>query len=453
VRTAALPTLVTGLLLLACAGAWAAQPIRDYPDTVGDNPGGLAQDITSVRISIDASQVITTRVNTSRPSAPNLQAQDYILIFLDTDPNSLGEGSGPDFRISVSGGSGTTAALLERWVGVPGAGGHWETYTPGSFSGQFAPGGLEARFSRADLGIGNAFRFHALTRWNGQAQYDDWFPNDTQARETFDVVAPVTVSKAGLGKGTVRSSPTGIDCGPTCMTSMANFSLAATVTLQAEPDAASDFAGWSGACDHTAIVCTITVDDAKSVTARFVPGTEELTVSTSGRGRVKSKPRGISCGSACQTVFPRGSVVSLTADPALGARFVRWIGCPRRPLKCKVRMNGKRTVRAIFKQYPRISLGWKWNRTGSGFRLIGLPDPSAAVSFRCLKSCAIVGRGRNSADLALGAGGVVEMRATKRGSVGASRLITERGGDLASPKQKCLPPGQRRPVQCRLLDA
>lgn len=441
--------LAAALLVLACAGAWAAQPIRTYPDTVGDNAGGRAHDITSATISIEASQLITTRVNTSRPSDPNFRLQDYIVLFLDTDPNSLGEGSGPEYRISVSGGSGTTAALLERWVGPPGTG-HWETYTPGSFSGQFTAGGMDARFLRADLGIGNAFRFHALSRWNGEAPYDDWLPNDTLARETFDVVAPVTVSKAGAGTGTVRSSPTGIDCGPTCT---ANFALAGTVTLQALPDAASDFAGWGGACSGTSSVCTITVDDAKSVIAQFTLGSQTLTIASSGRGTVRSSPRGIACGSACEKAFRRGSEVSLRAKPAPGARFVRWTtGCTGRRLTCKVRMNRDRTVRAIFKQYPRVSLGWKWSRGGSGFRLIAVPDPRASVSFRCVKSCTLLARGRTSADLALGAGGVVEMRATKPGFIGATRRISERGGDLASPKPKCLPPGsQRRSVPCRSL--
>ena len=449
-RTAAILTLMAALLVLAQGAAWSAQPIQTYSDTVGDNPAGRAQDITSARIEINASQVITTRVNTSRPSDPNLQLQDYIVLYLDTNPNSPGEGSGPEYRISVSGGGGTTAALLERWVGPPGTG-HWETYTPASFSGQFAPGGMEARFLRVDLGIGNAFRFHAISRWNGEAQYDDWLPNDTQARLTYDVVAPVTVTKSGTGMGTVRSSPAGIDCGATCT---ANFVLAGSVTLQALPDAAtSDFAGWGGACSGSSSICTVTVDDAKAVTAQFALGSQVLTVAKSGRGKVTSSPGGIACGSVCDKSFPRSSVVSLTAKPAPGARFRRWSGCSGRGQRCSVQMTSDQTVRAIFAQYPHVSLSWRYVISGNTVRLDGIPRPkAAAVSFRCVRSCTLLSRGGKSAKLLLRSGFAVEMRATKRGSIGASRLIKKGGGGLVSAQPKCLRPGSRgRPVSCRSL--
>jgi hypothetical protein len=85
---------------------------------------------------------------------------------------------------------------------------------------------------------------------------------------TFDVPPPpqtLTVTKAGTGSGTVTSSPTGINCGATCSAQYANGT---SVTLTAVAATGSTFTGWSGACSGTA-TCTVTMDQARSVTATF----------------------------------------------------------------------------------------------------------------------------------------------------------------------------------------
>jgi DNA-binding beta-propeller fold protein YncE len=74
----------------------------------------------------------------------------------------------------------------------------------------------------------------------------------------------LTVAKAGAGSGTVTSSPAGIDCGLTCV---ASFEEVSQVTLTATPSPTSTFTGWSGAC--SASPCTVTMNEAKSVTATF----------------------------------------------------------------------------------------------------------------------------------------------------------------------------------------
>jgi len=47
-----------------------------------------------------------------------------------------------------------------------------------------------------------------------------------------------------------------------------------------------------------------------------------------GSGTVTSDPAGIECGDSCTQSYPRGTVVTLTATPAPGARFVGWGGDP-----------------------------------------------------------------------------------------------------------------------------
>lgn len=80
-------------------------------------------------------------------------------------------------------------------------------------------------------------------------------------------VHTLTVTRAGDGAGTVRSSPAGILCGADCTETLP---AGQTVTLQATPDEGSTFAGWSGDCGGTGD-CVVTLDRARTVTATFAP--------------------------------------------------------------------------------------------------------------------------------------------------------------------------------------
>jgi hypothetical protein len=51
-----------------------------------------------------------------------------------------------------------------------------------------------------------------------------------------------------------------------------------------------------------------------------------LTKSGSGGGSIASNPAGITCGSDCSEVYSSGTVVSLTATPAVGSTFAGWSG-------------------------------------------------------------------------------------------------------------------------------
>ncbi len=77
----------------------------------------------------------------------------------------------------------------------------------------------------------------------------------------------LTLVKTGNGKGTVTSTPSGIDCGAICI---ASFASGTSVTLTAAPDIGSIFQGWSGECTGTT-TCVVTVDADKTVTATFDP--------------------------------------------------------------------------------------------------------------------------------------------------------------------------------------
>ena len=91
---------------------------------------------------------------------------------------------------------------------------------------------------------------------------------------SFTVVQPsyaLTVTLAGVGTGSVASSPAGISCPDACA---ATFVSGTVVTLTATPAAGSLFMGWSGAC--TTSPCSVTMSAAQSVTATFAPNAADL---------------------------------------------------------------------------------------------------------------------------------------------------------------------------------
>jgi hypothetical protein len=76
------------------------------------------------------------------------------------------------------------------------------------------------------------------------------------------------VAKNGTGSGSVSSSPTGIDCGPTCS---ASFDAGTALTLTATPFPGSRFSGWSGGgCSGTRSCQPNTGISEQTVTATFI---------------------------------------------------------------------------------------------------------------------------------------------------------------------------------------
>ncbi len=161
----------------------------------------------------------------------------------------------------------------------------------------------------------------------------------------------LTLTRSGVGSGSVSSSPAGIDCGLVCSYP---FSLSTSVTLTASPAAGSSFTGWSGAgCSGTS-TCTVTMLGARAVNAEFAvvpPGSFNLAVSKSGTGSgtVTSLTAGINCGADCSETLVEGTSVTLTAAPAGGSTFTAWSGsgCSGTST-CTVVMSAARAVTAQF---------------------------------------------------------------------------------------------------------
>ena len=204
--------------------------------------------------------------------------------------------------------------------------------------------------------------------------------NQTQSvTATFTLVrATLTVGRSGSGSGGVTSNAAGISCGSTCSSS---FIVGATVALTATPTVGSRFSGWTGTCTGTG-ACTVTMNQALSLTAIFTLIPEPLTVSRAGAGsgRVASNPAGIACGSACSSSFTYGATVPLTAIAATGSRFVGWSGACKGTGTCTLAMNASESVTANF-ALVQESLSVRRSGTGSG----SVKSNSAGVS--CGSTC------------------------------------------------------------------
>ncbi|MCF8055167.1 MAG: hypothetical protein K9K37_00830 [Desulfocapsa sp.] len=89
------------------------------------------------------------------------------------------------------------------------------------------------------------------------------------------------VKKTGSGAGKITSDVEGIDCEGECSEI---YDYGTEVILTAVPVDGSTFKGWSGDCTGSDPVCTVTVDQEKSVTAEFYAFPWDLFVPAITRG-------------------------------------------------------------------------------------------------------------------------------------------------------------------------
>jgi hypothetical protein len=158
----------------------------------------------------------------------------------------------------------------------------------------------------------------------------------------------VSVQKLGTGKGTVTSSPGGIDCGEDCSEKYVNKT---RLTLIATPEPGSAFDYWSGGGCSGAGPCEATILSSRLVKAHFVAvGKRTLTVSKAGTGTGTVTSNGaIDCGATCSAEIEASGKITLTAEPAAGSTFAGWSGaCSGTAPKCKLAMNEARNVTATF---------------------------------------------------------------------------------------------------------
>ncbi len=158
----------------------------------------------------------------------------------------------------------------------------------------------------------------------------------------------LNIDFTGSGDGFITSTPAGISCSDDCS---ADFEEDTVVSLAVVVAPNATFTGWSGGgCSGTG-ACSVTMNEAQTVTANFDLITYTLTVSLAGAGFgvVNSSPTGIDCGSTCTASFDNITEITLTASAADGSAFTGWSGggCSGTGT-CVVTMSDDTTVTATF---------------------------------------------------------------------------------------------------------
>ena len=222
---------------------------------------------------------------------------------------------------------------------------------------------------------------------------------DRAVTATFTLVPrQLTVTTAGVGNGTVTSAPAAITCtrtnGVQSGTCAAAFNHGTQVTLTPVAQTGTSlFAGWSGGgCTGTA-PCTVTMDQARTVTATFnlIQRTLTITGAGNGQGSIVLNELDASCtivaGNATGTCTPslaHGSQLTLIAGPSEGSSFVGWSGACTGTGACVLTMDQNRAVTATFTLVPkRLTVTIAGDGNGSVFS-----TPTETIS--CTKTGTVI---------------------------------------------------------------
>ena len=158
------------------------------------------------------------------------------------------------------------------------------------------------------------------------------------------------------GSGSVKSSPGGIDCAPTCT---GIFPMNTDVVLTAAPATSFHFDGWTGACSGTSTCALKLTGDAQAFAtfkadAPPPPGSFTVTVSPAGTGtgKVTSTPAGLDCPSACSGAFTDGQTLTLAQAAGADSHFAGWGGACSGAGACSFKVSAATAVTATFDLNP-----------------------------------------------------------------------------------------------------
>ena len=201
----------------------------------------------------------------------------------------------------------------------------------------------------------------------------------------------LTVSPTGTGTGSVSSSPAGISkCTAGGGACSAEFDHGTAVKLTAAPGAGST-TSWTGCDSSSGNTCNLhALTAAKDVTVTFTLGSNDLSVTLSGKGT-----GAVTCnGAPCAQSYPYGTGVELAATPGTGSDFAGWSGDCSGTGACSVKMTATLSVTATF-TIRKLTLTVNATGTGTG---------SVSSSPAGIDACAVGGGGTCSADFDYGTG-------------------------------------------------
>ena len=123
--------------------------------------------------------------------------------------------------------------------------------------------------------------------------------------------------------------------------------IGSAVTLEALPDAACDFVGWSGDFSGTTNPMTVTADADYTIGVGFTGAGHALTLGASGQGTILVD--GVERVTPWSARFEPGASVTLEALPAVEWRFEQWAGGPAgRADPASIVMDGDKEAEACF---------------------------------------------------------------------------------------------------------
>lgn len=152
---------------------------------------------------------------------------------------------------------------------------------------------------------------------------------------SFTTIETLTVTRGGLGTGTVGSSDRAIDCGSTC--TAGGYLYGTTVVLTATPLSPNVVGGWSVSACKKSTTCSVTLNGSQTVNVNFDLGTYPLTLKKAGTGTgtvsatstTATATTSISCTSSCNSksgTFTANAPVTLTATASSNSWFEGWEG-------------------------------------------------------------------------------------------------------------------------------
>ena len=204
------------------------------------------------------------------------------------------------------------------------------------------------------------------------------FTSATNSISTTTNTQVLSVSQ--VGSGSVTSNPSGISLGAAGSTN-ASFANGTSVTLTETPSSGWSFTGWSGACTGSAATCTVSMSQARSVTATFTVVTYNVGVTQMGNGSIRANSTTISSSPGTTTVtFNAGTTVQLSEVPAAGYVFSGWSGaCSGQSATCSITINQASNVTANFVISSAIVAQWTSANTLSVDLASGGPLSGATI--------------------------------------------------------------------------
>ncbi len=353
--------------------AWQNETGEDANSTTGDpkfasatdlhisqassSAAGMGQAIAGVTVDIDDE-------TGNRAATPDIGADEFITYPINF--TIVGNGSVTKNPNQVRYGNGDVVEL----TAVPGVGSHFVSWS-GDLTGTANPASVTITAAR-NITVTFALDTFTLTaaavdsgtvtRTPSQALYDygtavqlaatarphyhfvNWTGDTTATANPLDLVITRNRSLNGNfaidtyaldvtvpgGHGTVAKSP-----------DLAQYGHGSSVQLTPVPATGYHFVNWGGDAGGGTTPLTVVMDGPKTITATFAINTYALNATVLGSGSVTKSPD--------QAAYDHGTVVQITAVPAVGYHFVGWGGDavgPTNPIN--VTMDAVKNVTATF---------------------------------------------------------------------------------------------------------